>query len=169
MVLAKNQLTFWLHRELCFKTEVPLNNDYAAILKRTAAILLIDWPDVRLPRTLLEFGYRIFGLSPNGFTTAELVQSESDALGGSVFAPAEGEREFLVFRRLDSPPQVDLIHVFRPAAELIPIINDVVPLVKAGALWLHPSISSVEARARAAEVGIDYVEGVDILEAIRRV
>ena len=143
-------------------------NDYVEILKRTAAILLIDWPDVRLPRTLLEFGYRVFGLSPDGFTTAELVGSQSEATGGSVFAPAEGEREFLVFRRLDGPPQVDLVHVFRPAAELISIIDEVVPQVKAGALWLHPSISSVEARARAAEAGIDYVEGVDILEAIRR-
>jgi hypothetical protein len=146
-------------------------NDPAQILKTTSKILLVDWPNKGVPRSLIEAGFAVFGYSPGGYTRAELAAAApADVDARSVFAPEKaGESTYLVFRKLTAPPsRVDLVHVHRPAAELAGIFaSQVIPL-GAKALWLQPPLTSGDARALASERGVAFVEGVDIVDAVRR-
>jgi predicted CoA-binding protein len=66
-----------------------------------------------------------------------------------------GER---VYRRLaDVPEEIDLVDVFRPAADAPDIARQAVA-IGAKALWLQEDIRSAEARRIAEEAGLDYVE-----------
>ena len=66
-----------------------------------------------------------------------------------------GER---VYRSLaDVPEKIDLVDVFRPAADAPEIARQAVA-VGAKALWLQEDIRSEEARSIAEEAGLDYVE-----------
>jgi predicted CoA-binding protein len=66
-----------------------------------------------------------------------------------------GER---VYRTLaDVPDRIDLVDVFRPAADAPEIARQAVA-VGAKALWLQLDIRSVEARRIAESAGLDYVE-----------
>ncbi len=66
-----------------------------------------------------------------------------------------GER---VYRSLlDVPETIDLVDVFRPAADAPEIARQAVA-VGAKALWLQLDIRSEEARRIASEAGLDYVE-----------
>ena len=66
-----------------------------------------------------------------------------------------GER---VYRSLaEVPEQIDLVDVFRPAADAPDIARQAVA-VGAKALWLQLDIRSAEARRIAEEAGLDYVE-----------
>jgi predicted CoA-binding protein len=66
-----------------------------------------------------------------------------------------GER---VYRSLaEVPEKIDLVDVFRPAADAPEIARQAVA-IGAKALWLQQEIRSVEARRIAEEAGLDYVE-----------
>ncbi|HEY8839279.1 MAG TPA: CoA-binding protein [Candidatus Dormibacteraeota bacterium] len=66
-----------------------------------------------------------------------------------------GER---VYRTLaDVPEKVDLVDVFRPAADAPEIARQAVA-IGAKALWLQEDIRSDEARRIAEEAGLDYIE-----------
>jgi predicted CoA-binding protein len=66
-----------------------------------------------------------------------------------------GER---VYRSLaDVPEKIDLVDVFRPAADAPEIARQAVA-VGARALWLQLEIRSAEARRIAEEAGLAYVE-----------
>jgi hypothetical protein len=52
---------------------------------------------------------------------------------------------------------VDLVNVFRPAADAVQVVRDAVA-IGAPAVWLQSGIVSAEARAIATEAGLDYVE-----------
>jgi predicted CoA-binding protein len=66
-----------------------------------------------------------------------------------------GER---VYRRLeDIPEPVDLVDVFRPAAEAPDVVRQAIAIGAKG-VWLQLRISSPEARRLAEEAGLDYVE-----------
>jgi predicted CoA-binding protein len=66
-----------------------------------------------------------------------------------------GER---VYRSLeDVPEKIDLVDVFRPAADAPEIARQAVA-VGAKALWLQEDIRSEEARKIAEAAGLDYVE-----------
>lgn len=58
---------------------------------------------------------------------------------------------------LDVPEKIDLVDVFRPAADAPEIARQAVA-VGAGALWLQLDIRSEEARRIAQAAGLDYVE-----------
>ena len=63
-----------------------------------------------------------------------------------------------VYRTLaDVPEKIDLVDVFRPAADAAEIARQAVA-VGAKALWLQLDISSDEARRIAEAAGLDYVE-----------
>jgi uncharacterized protein len=63
-----------------------------------------------------------------------------------------------VYRTLaDVPEKVDLVDVFRPAADAPEIARQAVA-IGAKALWLQEDIRSEEARHIAEEAGLDYVE-----------
>ena len=66
-----------------------------------------------------------------------------------------GER---VYRSLaEVPEKIDLVDVFRPAADAPEIARQAVA-VGAKALWLQLDIRSAEARRIAEDAGLDYVE-----------
>ena len=56
---------------------------------------------------------------------------------------------------IDEP--VDLVDIFRPAADAVDIVRQAVA-IKAPAVWLQSGIVSAEAREIATEAGLDYVE-----------
>src|SRR5579859_7840031 len=66
-----------------------------------------------------------------------------------------GERAYRSL--LDVPEKIDLVDVFRPAADAPEIARQAVA-VGAKALWLQLDIRSNEARRIAEAAGIDYVE-----------
>lgn len=66
-----------------------------------------------------------------------------------------GER---VYRSLaEVPEKIDLVDVFRPAADAPDIARQAVA-IGAKALWLQEDIRSEEARRIAEEAGLDYIE-----------
>jgi predicted CoA-binding protein len=66
-----------------------------------------------------------------------------------------GERSYPTLADIGEP--IDLVDVFRPAADAADIVRQAVA-VKAPAVWLQSGIVSAEARRIATEAGIDYVE-----------
>jgi uncharacterized protein len=52
---------------------------------------------------------------------------------------------------------VDLVDIFRPAADAVDIVRQAVA-INAPAVWLQSGIVSAEARRIATEAGMDYVE-----------
>jgi predicted CoA-binding protein len=74
-----------------------------------------------------------------------------------------GER---VYRSLaEIPHPVDLVNVFRPAQDALPVVREAVA-IGAPAIWLQLGIVSAEARRIATEAGVDYVE--DLCLAVER-
>jgi len=90
----------------------------------------------RIPRDLQEAGYRVIPVHP----------SADEILG---------ERVYRSLTDIGEP--VDLVDVFRPAAEAPGIARQAVQ-IGAKALWLQLGIRSQEARQIATEAGLDYVE-----------
>ena len=86
------------------------------------------------------------GLQARGFRVIPI-----NPYAGTLF----GER---VYRSLlDVPVKVDLVDVFRPAADAPAIARDAAA-IRAKALWLQLDIRSDEAREIAQAAGMDYVE-----------
>lgn len=57
----------------------------------------------------------------------------------------------------DIAEPVDLVDIFRPAADAVEVVRQAVA-IGAPAVWLQTGIVSAEARRLATEAGIDYVE-----------
>jgi uncharacterized protein len=91
-----------------------------------------------IPAQLRRFGFRVIPVNPH-------------AAGGTLF----GEPVRASLLEVEEP--VDLVDVFRPAAEAPEIARQAVA-VGARALWLQEGITSAEARRIAADAGMDYVE-----------
>jgi hypothetical protein len=70
------------------------------VLNSAKAILLVDWPNLNIPKILLQAGFLVFCYSPNGYTKAEIVaEYPHDVNEKNVFPPGNKEG-FLVFRPL---------------------------------------------------------------------
>jgi len=112
-------------------------------------------------------GFSVFGFSPGGYSAAKIVVERPQRVDGGVFPPAQGETGYLVFRKLDAPPShVDIVNAYRPAAELLGIIEQhALPL--GAKVLLQPPMTSADARRAAAEHGLLFVEGTDIAAVTR--
>jgi hypothetical protein len=66
-----------------------------------------------------------------------------------------GVRTVKTLADIDEP--VDLVDIFRPAADAVEIVRQAVA-IKAPAVWLQSGIVSAEARKIATDAGIDYIE-----------
>lgn len=112
------------------------------LLERTTTIAVVGlstspFKDAhRIPAAMQALGYRVVGVHP---TADELL----------------GEPAFRVLA--DIPFPVDLVNVFRPAAEAADIALEAVQ-IGAGGLWLQSGIRSADARRIAQGAGMDYVE-----------
>ena len=95
-------------------------------------------PSGHIPYLLQRRGFRIIPVNPNS----------QDVLGERTFASL-----------LDIKEPVDVVDVFRPAAEAPAIAHQAVA-IGAKALWLQLGIMSDEAREIAESAGLDYVENL---------
>jgi predicted CoA-binding protein len=138
------------------------------ILASAKKILLVDWPDTAVPRTLINAGFTVFCYSPNGYTKAELKNEyPADINPKEIFAPKDNEKGFLIFHPLTSAPgSVDIINVYRPEEEHADIIKKQVLPLHTKVLWLQSSKSD-RTRSLANDFGLTFVEGHDIAEVAR--
>ncbi|MEH1026785.1 CoA-binding protein [Micromonospora profundi] len=90
----------------------------------------------RVPLQMQQYGWRIIPVNP---TVDELF----------------GERAYKTLA--DIPHPVDMVDVFRPAADAVQVVRDAAA-IGAPAVWLQLGIASAEARQIAEEAGMDYVE-----------
>ena len=98
--------------------------DSLKILKASKRILLIDWPDKKLPLGLLNARFEVFSYSPDNYSRA-LCKGDS-----------------VVFEKIDGKPDaIDIVNVFRPESELEGIITKHIMPVVAGVVWLHPPVT----------------------------
>ena len=93
-------------------------------------------PAHSVPLQMLRHGWRIIPVNP---------------FAAEIF----GIRAVKTLADLGEP--VDLVDVFRPAADAVDIVRQAVA-IKAPAVWLQSGIVSAQARQIATEAGLDYVE-----------
>jgi predicted CoA-binding protein len=91
-------------------------SDPNEILRSAQLILLVDWPNRGVPRTLVESGFTVFCASPSRYSVVEVVPEPPQGVDSSdLFPPQEGENGYVVCRRLnDRPSSVDIVNVYRP-------------------------------------------------------
>lgn len=90
----------------------------------------------RIPAAMQALGYRVIGVHPTADTLL-------------------GNRAYRSLADIDEP--VDMVNVFRPAAEA-PAIARQAAAIGARSLWLQLGIRSPQAAVIAREAGMDYVE-----------
>jgi predicted CoA-binding protein len=79
------------------------------ILENAKTILLIDWPNADVPRSLLKAGFIVYGYSPNKYSVIELDLGSNKNPDGT---------EKLIFSPLDKQPgTIDIVNIFRPEEE----------------------------------------------------
>lgn len=114
----------------------------AELLERSRTIAVVGFsanaakPSHRAPMLLVEQGWTVIPVNPTVEEVAGLTCYPSLA---------------------DIPVPVDLVDVFRPAADCPQVARDAVA-IGAKALWLQLGIVSEEARAIAEAAGMDFVE-----------
>jgi predicted CoA-binding protein len=143
--------------------------DPLEVLKNGKVVLLVDWPNPQLPRTLLESGFIVFCYSPNGYTRAEIVaEYPHDANQKNIF-PLGNKEGFLVFRPVDGPPTtVDIASVYRPEQEHARILTDILSPLGVKCIWLQPPVTSAQTRDLAEKHNLTFIEGHDIATVARR-
>jgi len=103
----------------------------------------------------------VVGLSTQPWKAAHSVPASLKAAGYKVIPVHLTATEILgekVYRSLlDIPEHVDIVDVFRPAAET-PAIAEQAVQIKAGALWLQLGIVNEQARSIAEAAGLTYIE-----------
>jgi predicted CoA-binding protein len=126
-----------------------MTESYIQILKNARTILLVDWPNVDLPISLLKAGFTVFSYAPDTYSRAVIETKEG--------------KEKLIFKALDGQPhEVDIVNIFRPEEEHEEIITRHVLPLKAKVIWLQPPVKSANAAVLASESGLILIEGVDI-------
>lgn len=116
-----------------------------------------------LTRRILEdyATFAVVGISSDPTKAAHSVPAAMAAYGWRIIPVNPHADELLgekVYRRLaDIPEPVDVVNVFRPAAEAADIARQAVA-IGAKALWLQLDIVSAEARRIASDAGLLYVE-----------
>ena len=93
-------------------------------------------PSHSVPLQMLRYGWRIIPVNP-------------------VVDEIFGVPTFKTLADIDEP--VDLVDIFRPAADAVDIVRQAVA-IKAPAVWLQSGIVSADAREIATAAGLDYVE-----------
>jgi hypothetical protein len=91
-------------------------------------------------------GYRIIPVNPN----------ETEVLGEKSYARLE-----------DVPEKIEIVDVFRRAAEVPPVVESAIK-VGAKVLWMQLGIENAEAAARAKAAGLIVIEDACILVEHRR-
>ncbi len=120
-------------------------------------LLLVDWPSLDIPHALLDAGYKVFSFSPEGYAEAVLQRNDSQKTTIVQFKPCP-----------TVPEVVDIVVIYRPAEEHEAIIRQQVLPLKAKWVWLQKPVVSPETEKTIGELGLDFVEGYDIREIIKK-
>ena len=126
-------------------TEPTTPAEQGALLERARTIAVVGFskdpskPSHRAPLHLVAQGWNVVPINP----TVEEVAGMRAYPSLAAAAEAVG--------------QIDLVDVFRPAAEAPEIARQAVE-VGASTLWLQRGIASAEARSIATDAGLSYVE-----------
>ena len=88
-----------------------------------------------VPKYLTEKGYNIIPVNP----TAD------EILGKKCYSELS-----------DIPEQVDIVDVFRPSDQVMPVINEAIKL-KPKVIWLQEGIHNIEAESLAQKAGIEVI------------
>ena len=107
-----------------------------------------DRPSLEVAEYLQRRGYRIIPVNP----------METEVLG---------ERAYATLLDIPSDVPVDVVDVFRRAAETPPVARDAVA-IGAKVLWLQDGIVNEEAYAIASDAGLDVIMGVCIMRTSER-
>ncbi|HTK19716.1 MAG TPA: VOC family protein, partial [Mucilaginibacter sp.] len=143
-----------------------INTKAKQLLHEAKSILLVDWPSINLPYALLKAGFIVFSYSPNQYSEAKLLTEKPHNTEGSTVFPVNDE-VYISFGKLDgSPGTVDIVHIYRPEAELPGIVEKHILPLGAKAIWLHPPQTSELARGLAAQHCIELVQGVNIVDLV---
>lgn len=127
-----------------------MTESYIQILKDAGTILLVDWPGVDVPLSLLKAGFTVIGYAPDNYSIAT-IEINSDG------------KEKLVFTALNKPPaSVDIVNIFRPEEEHEEIITRHALPLKAKVIWLQPPVKSANTAILASENGLIFIEGIDL-------
>jgi predicted CoA-binding protein len=133
-------------------------------------ILLVDWPALDIPRTLVQAGFMVYSYSPDGYKQIliEMVKPIDPGLSPVNADEFRTNMDKLVFLPMNHPPAaVDLVTIFRPPEEHVAIIREQVIPLAARTIWLQPPVESGETKKLADELGLKFVQGHDIREIIR--
>src|SRR4051794_34364129 len=128
----------------------------------TGQEIFVDETSALTLRILEDFDtVAVVGLSSEPTKAAHSVPAAMQAYGWRVIPVNPHADELLgetVYRRLaDIPESIDVVNVFRPAAEAADIVQQAAD-IGAKAVWLQLGIVSAEARRIAANHGLLYVE-----------
>jgi len=145
--------------------------DRKQALKAAKSVLLIDWPDQSIPRSLVKAGLTVYGFSPGGFSRADIADDDPGKTESTtVFLPPGGEEEYLIFQKIaESPGHVDIICIYRPEAEHERIFEDHILPLGVKTIWLQPPVATSVISQLAAEYGIKFIEGINIAEAAAKI
>lgn len=120
-------------------------------LKRVAVVGLSKDPAKAahsVPRYLQHHGYKIYPVNPYG--GEELL----------------GEKVYGSIAEVEEP--VDLVVIFRPSAEALPVVKQVLTRDDVRGIWLQEGITSSEAEELVREKGLLYVEDRCMFKEHRR-
>lgn len=102
----------------------------------------------------------VVGLSSNSGKASQIVAAYLQRAGYRIIPVNPRGGEILgerVYPDLAAVPEpIDIVDVFRPAAECLGIAEQAIA-IKAKALWIQLRIDAVEAAVRASEAGLDVV------------
>ena len=138
------------------------------ILRAARRVLLVDWPSREVPQALAEAGYAVVvkgGPAPDAYSSWYLTDGE------------------VLRRDLEAPlDHADLVYAHRPLDELPGIVQTALRL-GANAVWRQsgldsaggrdpvgcwlPATESEQGRRIAASAGLDYIDDVYIVDAVR--
>lgn len=134
------------------RTRLSTDIELAALLNKAVTIAVVGTstnPDKaahKVPAFLIDAGYTVIPVHP----------SATEILGRRAYPTLA-----------DIPGQIDIVDVFRPAAEA-PGIAEQAVAVGAGAIWLQLGVSSAEAGHIADQAGLSFVQNTCIGETTRR-
>lgn len=128
------------------KGEVPIQNlsdgEAKNLLGRAVRIAVVglsanpEKPSHSVPKYLQEQGYVIIPVNPT---------AKGEILGRTVYASLR-----------EVPGPVDIVDIFRPAADVPPIVDDAIA-IRANAVWMQEGIVNNAAADRARSAGLQVV------------
>ena len=133
-------------------------------------MLVVDWPSQDVPRELIAAGFDVFSANLAAGTASRYSVGERAATqksdGVEVLPPQrDGDPPLVISRVAALPEHVDVVALYRPAAEHARIAQRAVDL-GARTVWVQLGTLADDARRIAADAYIAVIEDTPINDAI---